>query len=134
MSTISSGPEWTRNLQQDRKGAPHKNLFNAVYALRNAPEWRGVLALGVGTCDVLLLRQPPWNEAEDRSYPDWLNYFDKLNATCWMQGQRINVSQSITWQAIQLVAGDRIYYPTKKDLESWACVWPGGLPKELGHA
>ena len=36
---------WTLGLSRNNRGAPLGNLRNVLFALRNAPEWQGVLLM-----------------------------------------------------------------------------------------
>ncbi len=48
---------------RNRRGIPVGNLRNALYALRNAPDWQGVLRYDEFASQVLTLRPPPWEGA-----------------------------------------------------------------------
>ena len=52
---------WTDGLMLNKQGLPLGNLRNVLHALRNAPEWRGVLAYDEFAARAITTKPPPWS-------------------------------------------------------------------------
>jgi len=72
--------EWRANLILNRTGEPRALLANAITALRQSPEWEGVLAFNEFSIGVVALKPTPWGapagpwtDHEDRLTADWLH-------------------------------------------------------------
>jgi predicted P-loop ATPase len=89
-------------------------LANAITALRQAPEWEGVLAYNEFTVGTAALKPPPW---PDSSVGDWTDQEDRLTAD-WLQHQGIMASVDVTGHAVQAVARDASFHPVREYLDS----------------
>ena len=59
----ASGGEWRVHLLASKtEQQPRPMLANALLALRDAPEWRGVIGYDDFSLTVMLLRPPPWQQ------------------------------------------------------------------------
>ena len=88
-------------------------LANAIAALRNAPEWGGVLAFNEFGFGTVVLRPAPWGIVPKG---EWTDYEDRLAAD-WLQRQGILVSVEVAGQAVQTVARDRPFHPVRAYLK-----------------
>jgi predicted P-loop ATPase len=105
--------DWTTRLIVDKRDAPKPLLVNAALALREAPDWFGVLAYNEFSKRTELMSPPPWEmfPATFQSRP-WTAH-DDLAANEWLQqkGIGINVSLSITEHAVEKVASENSFHP-----------------------
>jgi predicted P-loop ATPase len=112
---------WTSRLIVDKRGAPKPLLVNAALALREAPDWFGVLAYNDFTKRTELMSPPLWEmfPATFQSRP-WKAH-DDLAANEWLQQNGINVSLSITEHAVEKVASENSFHPVRNYLDdlSW---------------
>lgn len=104
--------------REDGPGAISPNLANAITALRQAPEWEGVLRFNEFALQVTTEKPAPWASKS----VVWTDQDDRLT-TEWMQRQGIGVSLDTTGQAIQTVARERPYHPVRDYLD--ALEWDG---------
>ena len=113
---------WRAGLLVSSKNAPKPLLANALIALREAPEWRDVLAYDEFALVTMQLKPPPWLSDEDGWTPS-------NGPTAMMHsrpiGSNIRASGSpSTWrQRRRTVAKDHGFHPIKEYLES--LVWDG---------
>jgi predicted P-loop ATPase len=110
--------EWRDGLLRNNEGAPRAVLANAIHALRQAPEWQGVLWHNEFATATVARRPPPWAQQENdwRDTP-WADRDDYLVAE-WLQQQGILVPASIAGQAVETVARDRTFHPVREYLDS----------------
>ena len=101
------------------RGAPHAILANAITALREAPEWSGVLAHNEFMLSTMALKPPPWDGSAASA--EWTDHEDRLS-TNWLQHQGINVSVEVASHAVQAVAQDHRHHPVREYLGrlTWA--------------
>ena len=98
-------------------------LANALIALREAPEWQGVLAYDEFALATMQMKPPPWLIDEDNWTPrQWTDRDDALTAD-WLQHQDIDVTVNVAAIAAETVAKDHSFHPIKDYLESLA--WDG---------
>ncbi|WP_413813606.1 toprim domain-containing protein, partial [Mesorhizobium sp. Root157] len=97
---------WRNDLIINNEGEPRPVLANAIHALRNAPEWKGVLSHDEFATTTVARKALPWSVGhaiwEDR---EWSDRDDCLVAD-WLQRQGIMVPASIAGQAVEVVARD----------------------------
>lgn len=102
---------------RNRAGEPRPLLANVMIALREAPEWAGVLAYDEFAMQTVMAAPPPW----EASKPAWItrrwSERDDLLATNWLQTQEIGVAVSIVQHGIEAVARDTAYHPVIQYLE-----------------
>jgi predicted P-loop ATPase len=92
-------------------GKPRPLLANAIIALREAPEWHGVLAYNEFRRETTVESYPPW-DAQVSAWVSraWTDHDDIL-ATDWLQKNDISVQSKITAQAVEVVARDKSFHP-----------------------
>jgi len=111
-------PEWRKRLILTEKGYPKAVLANCLLALREAPEWNGVLGFNAFSMTTAFLKAPPW----DGEPGDVTDNSDRL--TCeWLQRAGIHVSVETAAQAIQTVAREHSFHPPRSYLEG--ITWDG---------
>jgi predicted P-loop ATPase len=114
---------WRAALLLSSTNAPKPLLANALIALREAPEWQGVLAYDEFALGTMLLKPPPWLKYQDGWTPkQWTDRDDALTAD-WLQHQGIGVTVNVAATAAETVAKDHSFHPIKDYLES--LVWDG---------
>jgi predicted P-loop ATPase len=100
-------------------------------AVREAPEWRGVLFFNEFTSSVAVRRSPVFGGNPG----EWTDQQDRLAAD-WLQHAGIGVSTEVAGQAIQAVARDQLFHPVREYLDglSWdgTSRIPGWLNLYLG--
>ena len=111
--------DWRAALITNDKGKPTAILANAVTALREAPDWAGVLAFDQFASSVVARRAPPWCDSAPAS---WTDQEDRLT-TIWLQKQGIYAKLDIAGQAIQTAALDSVFHPVREWLDGLA--WDG---------
>ena len=106
------------------KKQPKSQLANALIALREAPEWRGVLAYDDFALTAMMLRPPPWRKHEDNHWTPqrWSDRDDALTAD-WLQHRGIGVTVNVASTAADTAAKDNTYHPIKDYLTGLA--WDG---------
>ncbi len=115
--------EWRKNLLYNHEGDPRPVLANAICALREAPEWDGVLWHNEFATTTVARKAPPW--ITDRTaWEDtpWSDRDDFLVAD-WIQRQEIMAPASVAGQAVKAVARDRLFHPVREHLDALA--WDG---------
>jgi predicted P-loop ATPase len=112
-SVKDGGADWRKQLIVNDKGAPRGLLANAITALRNAPQWRGVLGFNEFSLSITALRDAPW----DATPAKWGDHEDRL--TCdWLQHRGIHVSPETAGQAVDTVSRDHCFHPVRQYLNS----------------
>lgn len=137
-------PRWHQELITGKGGAPLALLANALTVLRNAPEWRGVLAYDEFSQGVSLLLAPPWGGDIPRAWRD----VDTSRCLDWLQrtfGIHIRGTQTIA-EAVDVVARERAFHPVRDYLnqlkwdgqpriDTWLSVYLGATERlEWVHA
>ena len=105
--------DWYDRLILSKEGVAKPILANAITALREAPEWEGVLAFNEFSLGTVMLKPAPWSGAKPG---DWTDHEDRMTAN-WLQHQRICVSVDVAGQAVQVVAKERRFHPVRQYLE-----------------
>lgn len=136
--TAAISNNWRDDLLVSRDGEPRPVLANAILALRNAPEWKGVLWHNEFASTTVARNPPPWHPKQRVwQATEWSDRFDLLVAD-WLQHQGILVPASIAGQAVEAVAHDRLYHPVRDYLDTlrWDGVTRinGWLSTHLGAA
>jgi predicted P-loop ATPase len=109
--------EWRAGLLYTDEGDPRAVLANAMHALRNAPEWQGVLWHNEFATSTVARQSPPWaHGSQDWEDTPWSDRDDYLTAE-WMQQQGILVPASVAGQAVEAVARDRTFHPVREYLD-----------------
>jgi hypothetical protein len=86
MSDAAKMTDWRRGLQLTGKGEPRGNLFNVLHTLRNAPEWKDVVAYNEFAVRVVTKQPLPWGGT---NVEKWTDDHD-TRACAWFQEQGIN--------------------------------------------
>ena len=105
-----------------QEGAPRAILANAIHALRQAPEWRGVLWHNEFATSTVARRPPPWASQRQPGGRAVVGPRRHLVAE-WLQQQGIMVPASIAGQAVETVARDQTFHPVREYLD--ALRWDG---------
>jgi hypothetical protein len=114
---------WRAALLVSAKNRPKPILANALIALREAPEWVGVLAYDEFALVTIQLEPPPWLKDEDKWTPrQWTDRDDALTAD-WLQHQSICIIVNVAATAAETVAKGNTFHPIKDYLERQ--VWDG---------
>ena len=115
---------WRAKLLLSVYKLPKPLLANALIALRDAPEWHGVLGFNDFSLAIMTLRPPPWLKHEDNTWTPrrWTDHDDAL-ATDWLQKEGIGVPVTIVAAAVETVAKDASFHPVRDYLG--ALVWDG---------
>jgi predicted P-loop ATPase len=138
---------WADNLIVTKAtNIPKAVVANALIALRQAPEWHGVLAYDEFALVTKLMRPPPWLKHQDKSWEpkQWTDRDDVLTAD-WLQHQDISVATSIAAEAVETVAKDAAFHPImdyltdlewdgRKRIESFAARYLGAEAKPYHDA
>lgn len=134
--------DWRSFLVVNKDGQPKPLLANAITALREAPEWAGVLAFNEFSLGTVALKSAPWGgPATGR---EWTDHEDRLTAN-WLQHEGVYVSVEIAGQAVQTVAKDRRFHPVREYLDSlqwdgtkridtWLSLYLGAEPSDYAAA
>jgi len=116
----------------NKHGVPLGNLRNVLHTLRNAPEWRFVLAYDEFSARVVAKQRPPWG---DRTKEQWADD-DDTRACVWFQDQGVPVTVGVVGRGIQTIARENPVHPLRDYLN--ALNWDGTprldtwLPTYLG--
>jgi putative DNA primase/helicase len=106
---------WSKMITYD-SGEPKPNVSNAITALREAPEWQGVIAYNEFRGRAVICGKAPWM-TEFREPEDWSDHTVIL-ATVWLQQQGVDVTPQTAGQAIHTVARDHTFHPVREYLDS----------------
>jgi len=109
---------WHATLIRTETGAPRAVLANALAALRNAPEWKGLLSFCEFSLGIYAQKPAPWGEVKG----EWTDHEDRLT-TEWLQHHGIHVNVEIAGQAAQTVARENSFHPVRNYLS--ALKWDG---------
>ena len=116
----ASGGEWRVHLLASKtEQQPRPMLANALLALRDAPEWRGVIGYDDFSLTIMLLRPPPWQQGRFDARAAGRTVDDGLVAE-WMQRQGIAVSERVAAAAVRIAASERPYHPVRDYLNGLA--------------
>ena len=111
---------WRRQLILGAQGNPKPLLANAITALREAPEWAGILWFDAFHQRTIIRGRAPWMAARVDEY--WTDMHDVLAAD-WLQHEDIAVSPDVTGQAVEAVAREQRFHPVLDYLDR--CRWDG---------
>ena len=111
--------EWRTKLKVTPTQQPRPILFNALCALREAPEWQGVLVYDELALTVMVAKPPPWQMSQ---HNDWImrrwTDRDDVLTTEWLQHAGIGVPVSVTRDAVQAIARASSFNPIRDYLTS----------------
>lgn len=137
--TVEDSTAWETKLLRDKSGRPTATLANLLVALRDAPEWAGVLGHDQSAHRTIARKAPPWGGSRQPPY-QWGEEDDILAAE-WAQLHGITISTLVAAQAIQAAAGERPFHPIREYLENlrwdgdrridtWMSTYLGAAPSE----
>lgn len=116
MNDLGMAPQplnhWTLGLTVNKASTPLGNLRNAMFTLRNAPEWKGVLAYDEFAAKVITVKPPPWGGL---AVDTWTDEQD-TRACEWMQDHGIPVGVATLGRAIQSAARENSFHPVQQYL------------------
>jgi len=112
-ASIATG--WKSRLIVGRRG-PRAVVANALIALRNAPEWQGVLHFNESSLTTVVKRDPPFQSPAVVPFR-WADEHDVLTAA-WLQHQGIQVNKEIAGQAVNTVSREHPFHPIRDYLDS----------------
>jgi predicted P-loop ATPase len=116
--------DWRNSLLLTATKQPKALLYNALIALRRAPEWQGVLAYDQSALAAMAMKPPPWLKMQNDTWAPqaWTDRDDTLTA-CWLQEQGINVTVTAAAAAAEAVAKDASFHPVRDYLNG--LTWDG---------
>jgi predicted P-loop ATPase len=104
---------WRKQLLVTPTCQPKPLLTNALLALRESDEWRGVLAFDEFSLATMAMKPPPWCLGANKWEPSiWADRDDVLTAD-WLQRQGIGVNDRVAATAVSTVAKDASFHPIK---------------------
>jgi predicted P-loop ATPase len=109
---------WRRKLIVSATNEPRALLANALLALREAPEWGGVLGFDSFALTAMVLRPPPWVKTNGEWAPRAWGDRDDALAAEWLQRQGIGATDHMAATAVQAAAQDHSYHPVRDYLAS----------------
>ena len=112
---------------------PKSITANALVALRNAPEWEGVLGYDEFALAPMALHPPPWERGKHNSWKPrrWTDNDDTATAE-WLQRADIAIDRiSAVAAAVRLVAAEHSFHPIRDYL---ACLDHDGGERVAGFA
>lgn len=108
---MTSDSSWQNSLILSPAGKPKPILANAILAIRNAPEWSGVLGFDQFAHRTVACRPPPWaagcNDWRERSWTD----HDDVEATDWLQHRDIIVGVDTAQKAVENASLQNAFHP-----------------------
>ena len=114
-------PQWIGEIRLTREGEPIPDAANIVIPLRQAREWRDVIAYDEFHQRPMFLRKPPW--ATDWTGPVQFADADESRVLVWVQNAGILARIDAVRQALAIVADENRFHPIKEYLEG--LVWDG---------
>jgi predicted P-loop ATPase len=104
--------DWRKDLIVTDKGKTQAVLTNAVIALREAPEWNGVLSFDEFALRNRAVKPTPWNHIGD-----WDDQQDRL-LTVWLQKHGIMINPKQAGDAADTAAQDHPVHPVREYLDA----------------
>src|SRR5215472_4992102 len=108
-------PLWRERLIKAAHGDPRPLLRNALTALRQAPEWQGVLGFDEFAHCIVVRATPPWKHG-DLEQGVWTSAHD-IWAADWLQGEGIAVTVNVAAEAVEAVAHEHCFHPVREYLD-----------------
>lgn len=125
VSAVDKFTGWHRKLllTEDRKIRPC--LANVLTALREAPEWKGVIRLDSFAHTMMLQLPPPWERGRETWAPRPWGDADVTLTAEWCQRNGLMVPSTLTGEAAIVVAEENTFHPVRDYLESVRSLWDG---------
>jgi Virulence-associated protein E len=106
-----------------KDGSARAVVQNVLFALRNEPEWQGILGFDELAQQTMLLEAPPWDSPECNYPAAWCDHHD-VHALCWMQRAGIMITSiNQVAAAVETVAHENRFHPVRNFLRG--LVWDG---------
>jgi len=109
--------EWRKKLLLNSNDAPRAVLANVLIALREAPEWQGILAFDEFALRPMLRGRAPWMDTAPPEPVEWTSDCDTRCAE-WMQHNGLFVGVDVVATAVESVAREHSYHPIRSYLSS----------------
>jgi predicted P-loop ATPase len=109
--------EWKKGLILNTNDTPKAVLANVLHALREAPEWKGVLAFDEFALRPMLRGRAPWMDTAPPEPVEWTSDCDTRCAE-WMQRNGLFVGVDVVATAVESVARQYGYHPIRQYLSS----------------
>lgn len=106
--------DWKSLLIRSDSGAPKPILANAITAMRESPEWRGVLSYDQMSQRIVKVKAP---DHETGAVGVWTDT-DDIKAAEWLQRSGIFVTRGTAADAATAVAEENGFHPIRQYLES----------------
>ena len=140
-ASIAEG--WRARLIKSDRGKQLPVVANALIALRQAPEWEGVLHFNESSLNTIAKKRPPWDD--QRPVPFTWTDEDDIRTAAWMQHQGIMAATVTASQAVQTTARDHSFHPIRdyldslkwdgiKRIDDWPTPYLGVDPSEYARA
>jgi putative DNA primase/helicase len=113
------GRAWDDDLILDKNGKPVANLANSILILREAPDWKGVLAFDEFNARVVIRRSPQWGEKTADT--PWTDYHESQARVWFQQEAHIDPSAGDLGRAVQAAARHNLFHPVRDYFD--ALVW-----------
>lgn len=115
--------DWRDELLLNSRKVPQPVIANVMIALRDCPEWDGVLGFDDFTRRTVALRPPPW-AAGDNAWVirPWTDRDDIL-ATEWLQHNEIMVGVEATQRGVEAISAASSFHPVIDYLDG--LIWDG---------
>jgi predicted P-loop ATPase len=114
---------WKKSLLVTKQGEPKVLLANATIALREAPEWKGVLGFDEFKLRTTILTAPPWELSKTGWQQRYWQDDDDAKTTEWLQHENIGVNSKTAAEAVETVAHDFPFHPVMSYLNG--LTWDG---------
>ena len=108
---------WKRRLLVTATKQPRPLHANALTALRESPEWAGVLAYDEFALVSMAMRPPPWVRTNGVWSPRMWSDHDDALACEWLQQHDIAVSVNVAAKAAETAAREKTFHPIRDYLD-----------------
>lgn len=115
------GPPWREHLDYDHSGEIRATARNILTALKNAPEWQGVLQLNEFQQLPWIRARPPWLWAGQAWTPGPFIDADEARTLVWMQDNGIQCQPQALRPALAIAFDDLRFHPVREYLDG--LVW-----------
>jgi predicted P-loop ATPase len=134
---------WRARLIKSDRGKQLPVVSNALIALRYAPEWEGVLHFNESSLNTVAKKRPPWDD--QRPVPFTWADVDDIRTAAWLQNNGIMATKETAGQAVQTVATEHPFHPTRdyldslkwdgtKRIDGWLTLYLGVDPSDYARA
>lgn len=132
---------WKDGLRRREGGSIIPQLANVIYALKNAPEFSGVVAFDEFALRTIARVPAPWHACPGQVWTD----NDDRKLAEWSQQQGLNIGVELAGHAVQAVASENLFHPLRDwlvglrwdrvcRLSDWATPYLGADPSPFHQA